>query len=250
MKSLFAAAVLSVATALPAFAFDPANMSDSEKQAFGEAIRDYLMANPEVLVESVNVLESRRAEQQALNDKQLVEDYHDAIFADGHSWVGGNPDGDLTLVEFVDYRCGFCRQVNPELEALIKSDGNIRFIIKEFPILGPASEASSRFAVAVQQIAGPDEYKRAHDALLELPPNASADALRGVAEDLGLDPQPILDRMNSDEVTAVLQANHELAGSLGINGTPAFVIGPQLLRGTPQSGLAAAVAQIRAEAKG
>lgn len=250
MKSLFVAVALSAATALPTLAFDPASMSEAEKSAFGEAIRDYLMANPEVLVESINVLEERRAQQQSLNDTQLVEDYHDAIFKDGHSWVGGNPDGDLTLVEFVDYRCGYCRQVNPELEALIKSDGNIRFIIKEFPVLGPASEASARFAIAVQQISGADDYKRAHDALLELPPNASVEALRGVAEDLGLDPQPIIDGMNSDDVTAVLRANHELAQSMGINGTPAFVIGPQLLRGIPGNGLGPTVAQIRKAQQG
>ena len=250
MKALFVAAALSAATALPALAFDPANMSEPEKQAFGEAIRDYLMANPEVLVESINVLETRRASQEAQNDKLLVENNRDAIFQDGHSWVGGNPDGDLTLVEFVDYRCGYCRKVNPELEALIKNDGNIRFILKEFPILGPESELASRFAISVQQISGADDYKRAHDTLMEMRVPVTLETLTEVAGELGLEAGPIINHMNSAEVTDVLGANRQLAETMAIQGTPTFVIGSELLRGIPASGLAPAVEQIRNAEKG
>ena len=111
--ALLAAAALPLAvlplTAQPAAAFDPAQMTDAEKAAFGEAVRDYIMENPEVLIEAVNGLEARRMADEVANDRLLVQANKDAIFADGHSWVGGNPDGDLTLVEFVDYRCGVCR---------------------------------------------------------------------------------------------------------------------------------------------
>src|SRR5690606_22201043 len=139
------------ATALPALAFDPAAMSDAERAAFGQAVRDYLMENPEVLVEAITVLEQRRMAEEADNDLALVAANHEAIFADGHSWGGGNPKGSLTLVEFVDYRWGVCRNVYEQVEGIVAGDGDIRFILKEFPILGQESDMAARFAVAVQQ---------------------------------------------------------------------------------------------------
>ncbi len=115
MTRLTAAFFLGTCLALsaPAMAFDISAMTDDEKAAFGEAVRDYLMENPQVLIESINVLENRQAQDAAQTDLQLVEANSDALFDDGHSWVGGNPDGDLTMVEFIDYRCGVCRQFTP-----------------------------------------------------------------------------------------------------------------------------------------
>ena len=245
MKAILAAVALTAATALPSFAFDPANMSESEQQAFGTAIRDYLMANPEVLVESINVLEARRAAQEVENDTLLVVNNKDALFQDGYSWVGGNPDGDITMVEFVDYKCGFCKKVNPEVEALIKDDGNIRFVLKEFPILGQESDLASRFAVSVQQIAGADLYKKAHDELMALRGPVNLETLTKLAKDLGMDSQAVINRMNTEEVSTVLRQNRQLAESMGIMGTPTFIIGPEMLRGVPQSGMADAVAAAR-----
>lgn len=245
MKAILAAAALSVATALPSVAFDPANMSESEKESFGIAIREYLMANPEVLIESINVLEVRRANQELENDRVLVESNQDALFADGHSWVGGNPDGDITLVEFVDYKCGFCRRVNPEVETLIRDDGNIRFIIKEFPILGQESDLAARFAISVKQIAGDAVYKRAHDELMVLRGAVSLESLGELAERMDLDSHEVINRMNTEDVTAVIRANQQLAERMRIMGTPTFVIGAEMLRGVPPQGMAAAVAEVR-----
>ncbi len=250
MKAILSAAALSLATALPSLAFDPAAMTDAEKEAFGTAVRDYLMANPEVLIESINVLETRRAAEAVQNDLVLVENNKDAIFNDGHSWVGGNPEGDITLVEFVDYRCGFCRKVNPELEALIKDDGNIRFILKEFPILGEESDLASRFAVSVQQLTDGDTYKQIHDQLMSMRGPVNLESLTEMATAAKLDAPAIINRMNTEEVSAVLRANRQLAERMGIQGTPTFIIGPEMLRGVPQTGLAAAVAEIRKKVEG
>lgn len=250
MKAILSAAALSLATALPSLAFDPAAMTDAEKEAFGTAVRDYLMANPEVLIESINVLETRRAAEAVQNDLVLVENNKDAIFNDGHSWVGGNPEGDITLVEFVDYRCGFCRKVNPELEALIKDDGNIRFILKEFPILGEESDLASRFAVSVQQLTDGDTYKQIHDQLMSMRGPVNLESLTEMATAAKLDAPAIINRMNTEEVSAVLRENRQLAERMGIQGTPTFIIGPEMLRGVPQTGLAAAVAEIRKKVEG
>ncbi|MDQ1899948.1 DsbA family protein [Paracoccus sp. WLY502] len=242
MKRLIAALML---TATPALAFDISAMSDAEKAAFGDAVREYLMANPEVLVESINVLEERRVASEAQNDVALVAANRDAIFEDGHSWVGGNPDGDVTVVEFIDYRCGYCRKFNDQIHDIVESDGNIRFILKEFPILGPESETSARFAVAVKQLGGDEGYLKAHDALMALRGAPSPEALKGIAADIGLDGDEVLNTMNTESVSAVLRENRQLAERMAIMGTPTFVIGDTLLRGMPADGLEPVVAAAR-----
>lgn len=244
MKAILTAALLA-ATAMPALAFDPARMSDAEKDAFGEAVREYLMENPNVLVEAINVLEERRVADEAKNDQQLVQNNRDAIFDDGHSWVGGNPEGDVTLVEFIDYRCGVCKKVNPELEKLISADGNIRWILKEFPILTQESDMAARFAVSALQEGGPDAYKMAHDELMESRGPVNLETLGRLADKLKLDRTAVLNRMNTEEVSAVLRENHQLAERMRIMGTPTFIIGDEMLRGVPATGLEDVVKRAR-----
>lgn len=242
----FGAALSVLALTGPAQAFDITNMSDAERSALREEIRAYLLDNPEVIMEAVAILEQRQADAQATSDVELVRANADALFNDGHSWVGGNPDGDITLVEFTDYRCSFCRRAHPEVEQLLEADGNIRFILKEFPILGEDSVLSSRFAIAVKQIAGDEAYKAAHDKLIAYRGKVTAEALTRMAEDLSLDAPAILARMDSEEVTQVIAANHALAGRLQISGTPTFVMGDQLLRGyMPLADMQRIVAQAR-----
>ena len=245
MKRLLIAAALTCATALPAAAFDPAKMTEAEKAAFGQAVRDYLMANPEVLIESINVLEERRAADESKNDKLLVQHFKDGLVNDGHSWVGGNKDGDLTVVEFIDYRCGVCRQVYGDVEKLVADDGKIRIIFKEFPILGQESDTAARFAIAVQQVAGAEKYKAAHDKLMTMRGHVTLETLTALAGEIGVDAKAVIERMNTEDVTAVIRKNHQLAEKMKIAGTPAFVIGDELLRGVPQSGLAPVVAAAR-----
>lgn len=241
---------LSLGAAMPAAAFDPANMTEAEKAAFGQAVRDYLMANPEVLIESINVLEERRAADEAQNDKLLVETFRSDLFEDGYSWVGGNPEGSLTVVEFIDYRCGVCRSVHEQVEQVVQSDGDIRIIYKEFPILGEESDLASRFAIAVKQIAGDEVYKQAHDKLMTMRGNVTLESLTQLAGDLGVDSKAIIGRMNTEDVTAVIRQNRQLAEQMRIAGTPTFVIGPEMLRGAPPQGLEAVVADIRARQEG
>ncbi len=218
---------------LPAAAqsFDPGAMSPEQREAFGAEVRAYLMENPEVIMEAVSQLESRQAQQQAMADEELVAQNADALFRDGYSFVGGNPDGDITIVEFSDYRCGYCRKAFPEVEELIASDGNIRFILKEFPILGEASLTSSRFAIATMMEAGPEAYKSVHDALMTLDRDPSEPVLRRLSETLGLDADAILARMSDEEVTRRINETRALAQTMQSNGTPSFVFGDQMLRG-------------------
>ncbi|GAA0286482.1 DsbA family protein [Rhodovulum strictum] len=246
MTRLPAAALLSLGLALPAQAFDMAAMSEAERELFRAEVRSYLLENPEVLMEAISVLEQRQAEAQTANDETLVQVNASEIFEDGHSWVGGNPEGDVTLVEFVDYRCGYCRKAHDEVAELVASDGNIRLIMKEFPILGEQSVLSARFAVATLQIAGPDAYEKAHDALITFRGNVTEDSLKDLAATLGIDGAAILARMTAPEVDAVLASNQSLAQRMQISGTPTFIVGPQMLRGyMPLDGMRRIVSEIR-----
>ncbi|WP_417741708.1 DsbA family protein [Salipiger sp.] len=239
-----------LAAALPATAqdFDISDMTPEQREAFGAQVRDYLLENPQVIMEAVNALENRQAEQQAVADQQIVADNADALFRDGFSYVGGNPDGDITIIEFSDYRCGYCRRAFPEVEELIESDGNIRFIMKEFPILGEDSVTSSRFAIATLMEEGDEAYKAVHDALITLEGEPSEQVLRRLADTLGLDTEAIIARMSDEEVTRRIQETRELATRLQINGTPSFVFGDQMLRGyVPLDGMRQLVEQIRSE---
>ncbi|NBT50562.1 MAG: DsbA family protein [Marivivens sp.] len=245
MKRLALALTLGLAT--QAAATDLEAMSDAERASFRAEVRAYLLDNPEVLMEAIGVLEQRQAQAETLADQQMAQTNMDAIQNDGFSWVGGNPDGDITVVEFMDYRCGYCKRAFPEVETLLETDGNIRFIVKELPILGEQSTLASQFAIAVQQLHGDDAYKFVHDTLMNMRGDITQDSLSQLASTVGFDAAPIFERMASPEVARVLQANMELAQRLQISGTPTFVFDDQLVRGyVPLDQMASIVEELRA----
>ena len=232
IRTRFIVATLAASlTAAPLAAVDLSTMTDEERAIFREEVRAYLMDNPQVIMEAVQALEDRQAQAQAQADFTLVSDNVADIFDDGYSWVGGNPDGDITLVEFIDYRCGFCRRAHAEVAKLLESDGNIRWIVKEFPILGEQSLLASRFAVATKQIAGDEAYEVIHDALMTMNSDVSERGLRRLANALSFDAEPIFAHMNSEDVTAEIRQTRALAQRLQISGTPTFVLQDELVRG-------------------
>lgn len=220
------AALLMTTTSL--FAQD---MSETERTAFRAEVRAYLLENPEVLMEAIAVLENRQEEAEAERDERLASINADALFNDGFSHVGGNPDGDITIVEFVDYRCGFCRRAHPEVAELIASDGNIRIITKEFPILGEQSLLASQFAIATKIVAGDAAYKEVSDALIALRSDVTPQSLSSLAQAFDLDTDAIFAEMESPAVQTVLANNRALGQRMQITGTPTFVFGDQMVRG-------------------
>ena len=227
---LFAAAT-ALALSLPAQAMDLTELTDAERAQFRAEVRSYLLDNPEVIMEAVELLQNREAEAQANAEQSLISDNADAIFNDGYSYVGGNPDGDITLVEFLDYKCGYCKRAHPEVEKLLKTDGNIKLIVKEFPILGAESMLASHYVVAAKQVVGGDSYKALGDALMAYNGEVTLPALRRLATTFGLDSDAIEAKMDSDEVTAEIAKTRALADRLRISGTPTFVLEDEMLRG-------------------
>ena len=221
-------------------------MTDAERAAFRAEIRSYLLENPEVLMEAIGVLEQREQAAKANNDVAMAQNNAALLFDDGHSFVGGNPDGDITIVEFMDYRCGYCKKAHPDIASLITADGNIRYIIKEFPILGDASELASRFAIAVKIVGGEAAYKVAHDTLMEFRGEMTNDSLGRLATSLGLSAADITVTMNSAEVNQIINDNRLLGQAMQITGTPTFVVQDQMLRGyVPQAQMAQIIARVR-----
>ncbi|WP_341365799.1 DsbA family protein [Yoonia sp. BS5-3] len=239
-----------LALAAPAQAFDMDAMTPEERAAFQAEVRTYLLENPEVIRDAIGVLQLRERQAEILRDQQLARANADALFNDAHSFVGGNPDGDITIVEFMDYRCGYCKRAFPEVEALLGEDTNIRFVVKELPILGEPSLLASRYAVATKIVAGDAAYKDIHDTLMEFDGEITPAALTRLSEAFVLDHAAITAAMDSDEVTDVLVQNRALADQLQITGTPAFVVGDQMVRGfIPADQMLLIVADLRGQSE-
>lgn len=206
-------------------------VSEDEEAAFRARVRAYLLDEPEVLLEAMQILEQRRMLEEVENERNLVSRFSGDIFEDGFSYVGGNPNGSITVVEFQDYRCGYCKRAHGEVQDLIASDGDIRLIIKEFPILGEDSTLTSRLAVATMMTQGPEAYKRISDALMTYAGPINDSALERIARSADVDLDAARAKLDDPEVGRRIAATHQLGRNLSISGTPTFIVGEKLVRG-------------------
>jgi len=245
MRSFFLSLIMVLFTGI-ASAQNFTDMTDAETEAFGAAVRAYLLENPEVIMEAVAVLEQRQQQEEATSDLDLVAQYAEQLFNDGYSAVSGNPEGTIQIVEFSDYKCGYCKRAYPELLQLIEDNPDIRFVLKEYPILGAESILASRAAISVLVNEGDEAYERFHDALMRENGPLTELSLPLIAEGLGLDSAKMVEMMNSALVTQMIQSNRSLGQQMQVSGTPTFVIGTQMLRGyVPLAGMQQIVDETR-----
>lgn len=252
MYRLLAALALGLALAVPPAAAQqqslPAtsDMSETERAQFRAEVRAYLLEHPEVIFEAIQILEARRAADKGERDARLVAEHSEELFHDPDDWVGGNPDGDVTLVEFFDYRCGYCKRAHPQVQALLEQDPDLRYVAKEFPILGPDSMAAARMALAALEL-DPEKYGALNDQLMSFRGQLTEAAAYRIAGDLGYDVEALRERAARPDIEVTIRENHRLARALDINGTPGFVLGDRIIRGfLPREEMAAAVAEVRA----
>ncbi|MDJ0947062.1 MAG: DsbA family protein [Kiloniellales bacterium] len=228
--SITAAALL--AGAVTAAAEEPAapeaSFSETETRAIEEIVRDYLLEHPEILLESMQRLEEKQRLAKIEAQRNAILANLDTLGRDPNSPVLGNPDGDITLVEFFDYRCPYCRKVTADLMDAVEKDGSIRLVFKEFPILGPESVVAARAALAAAE---QDRYRDFHLALMTMPGQLDEARVLAVASDLGLDVERLRKDMVSEGVEQQIRDNHRLGQALQINGTPAFVVGEEIVPG-------------------
>jgi protein-disulfide isomerase len=222
-------------------------LSPAQKKQVEESIRQYLLQNPEVMVEAINNLRTREEAEEAKGIGTILAGRREDIERDPASPVAGNPKGDVTLVEFFDYRCGFCKRVHETVQTLIKSDGNIRFVYKEFPVLGPESLFAARAALAAFKLA-PGKYSALHERIMALPARAiGEESVMAQVGAVGLDPKAVRQKMQDPAILKEIERVQELAEALRIRGTPSFVVGDMLIPGaTDEETLKKAVAAARA----
>lgn len=205
-------------------------LSDAQKQAVEQLIRDYIMKNPEVMIESLQAYQAGQQDAQQAKAEQAVAANRDTLERDAATPVAGNPKGSVTIVEFFDYHCGYCKKALSAVKALLKDDDDVRFVFKEFPILGPGSVTAAQAALATWKIA-PDKYLPFHVALMEWRGDLTEDRVMEVAKKVGIDTAKLKTAMADPAITAQLKRNTELAQELQIGGTPAFIIGGKLVPG-------------------
>lgn len=211
----------------------PGAVPTDKGPALDQAIHDYILAHPEVLIQSLQQAKARAEAQQAAMTKSKISTFRKALVDDPNAPVLGNPNGDVTLVEFFDYRCPFCRQVEPWVQILLKQDPGVRLVQKEFPILGPASVYAARIALAAWK---QGKHTVFHNALMAKEGNMDENSIHEdlvfqVAKSVGLDIDRMKQDMNSSDVDSEIRDNIRIAKSLGLTGTPAFIVGTDLVPG-------------------
>ena len=232
MKPILRAALLTVfaATAPLAIAAADDGFTADQKALIDQQVRDYLLRNPEVIIEAMEVLERRREQQERSADAAIVSELSDELKNDGYSFVAGNPEGDVTVVEFADYRCGYCKQAHQDVKALLAADPNVRLVIKEFPILGPDSTYAARAAMAAQKQGG-EKYLAFNDAMMTWRGELSEGTVMALADESGLDMDQLRADIEDPSIAANIQRTYALARQLQINGTPGFIVGGRIVRG-------------------
>lgn len=194
------------------------------KELVLEAIRE----TPEIVLEAVQIIEARQQADQVRAAAQVLSNERDALERDPNAPVLGNPDGDVTVVEFFDYNCPYCRRVKPHMEALLAADPNVRVVYREWPILGDGSVFAARAALASRN---QGKYEEFHWAMMSLDGRAEEGSVLKAAEDIGLNLAKLRRDMKSPEIDQHIEASMRLSRELGFNGTPSFVIGDALAPG-------------------
>ena len=231
LRAAFVVALMAL-TALPGIArADEAPFSEARKTEIGAIVKAYLMDHPEVIQDAMAALEQRQkdaeAEQQKKATAQLASDLSDA----GKGVVLGNPSGDVTLIEFFDYNCGYCKKSLPDLMGMLKDDPKLRLILRDFPVLGPDSVEASQVALAVRKQFPGARYMDFHQKLIESKGRVGKDRALQVARDLGADMEQLNRDLATGETRTLLESTMNAADQLRIGGTPAFVVGDGVITG-------------------
>jgi protein-disulfide isomerase len=225
-------ASLLAATALFAPPASAQTFSDDQRTQIEGIIKDYLMKHPEVIQDVMSALDKKQQEADAAKASAVIKDNNATLFNSPHQVVLGNPQGSTQVVEFFDYNCGFCKHALPDMLTLLKTNPDLKFVLKEFPVLGEGSIEAAHVAVAARmQDPTGKKYMDFHQKLLGgRGPADKAHAL-AAAKDVGFDMSRIEKDMNSDEVKATIDEDMKLADALGVNGTPSYIVGNQLVVG-------------------
>ena len=237
---LFTVTVLAVGQALPAWAESP---SVPAQPALDQAIEQYIRSHPEVIEQAMQSLEGKRQRGEKLRIRQAIATHQEELLRDPASPVSGNVNGDVTVIEFFDYRCGYCKRVASAVTQLQKDEPGVRVVYKDFPILGEESVFGARAALAARE---QGKHQAFHEAMLASENELTQEEVLAIAQRVGLDVKKLESDLQAPEWQAAIDRNHALAKLLGISGTPGFVVGSEVYPGALElPGLKALVKQAR-----
>ena len=217
-----------------ALALSPAlaqDFSNAQKKQVETIIRDYLLTNPEILRDAYAALEAKQARAEAEQRAGALKTYGDLLTKSPYQAVVGNPNGKVTLVEFFDYNCGYCKQALPDLTRLIKEDGDLRVVLKDFPVLGPGSVEAAQIAIAVKKQLQGEKFWAFHVKLLGTRGQVGKAQALAAARDSGADMERLAKDIEGPEIQATLQESAKLADALNLTGTPTYVVGDEVVVG-------------------
>ena len=201
---------------------------DKSDERIKELVYEAIFENPQIIMEAVRLLEERQQQDQTAAAATVLKAERDRLEQDPNAIVLANPDGDVTVVEFFDYNCPYCRRVMPQVDALVEQDANVRLVYREWPILGEGSVFAARAALAARE---QGKYEEFHVAMMRMQGRAEEASVLRIARDVGLDIDQLRRDMDAPEVDEHIQTSMELTRALGFNGTPSFVIGDALIPG-------------------
>ena len=237
---LISVTVLAVGQTLPVWAEAP---SVPAQPALDQAIEQYIRSHPEVIEQAIQSLEVKRQRGEKLRIRQAIAAHQEELLRDPASPVSGNVNGDVTVIEFFDYRCGYCKRVASAVTQLQKDEPGVRVVYKDFPILGEVSVFGARAALAARE---QGKHQAFHEAMLASENELTQEEVLAIAQRVGLDVKKLESDLQAPEWQAALDRNHALAKLLGISGTPGFVVGSEVYPGALElPGLKALVKQAR-----
>ena len=218
-------------------------LTDAERAEVKQLVREYILANPEIISEAVEALDKKMAKGKADQRTATIAKRRQDLFSPAEGTVIGNAKGDVTVVEFFDYNCGYCKSMFQAIAELLKEDRNMRLVLKEYPILGPSSMTASRAALAARK---QGKYADIHLALLNHKGQLSDATVMDIAGKVGLDVKKLENDMKDPAITDIIVKNHNLADELGIDGTPSLIVGDAFVPGAiPKEKLVEYIAEAR-----
>lgn len=201
-----------------------------DKAEIGKIIREYLLENPEIMLEVQQALEAKQQSELAVSQKEVITTQKDQLFDANYQIEIGNPDAEITIVEFFDYNCGFCQRALTDMQIMLQSNDKLKFVMKEFPVLGEASIEATRVSMAFSKLL-PEKHAEFHTELLSLPGQKDGERAMQLAIKMGANQDDVLAEMENPAIIETIQETYELANSLGISGTPSYVVGSEVVFG-------------------
>ena len=206
-------------------------LDEGKKEELYGLIKNYILDNPEIIIEAIEIFQKKQSSNALKKEKEIIKSLNSELYNDSNSHFFGNENSQLKVVEFIDYNCGYCKKNHEIIMNILEENNDIKYIIKELPILGESSLLASKFAIIIYLIDGPKIYEKFFDSLMRYNNQLNLEILTKISKKVGSSVENFDSYFNSDEVNNIILRNLSLADKLSIEGTPTFIIENNVIRG-------------------